>query len=93
MVLHDGHLIWIVDCYTTSDHFPYSQRNTEEINYIRNCVKVVVDAYTGATDFYVADPDDPMIRTWQRIFPAMFKPMSSMPAICASTSATLRTSS
>ena len=78
LVLHDGHLIWIIDCYTTSDHFPYSQRNSEGINYIRNAVKVVVDAYTGAVDFYVADPADPIIRTWQRIFPAMFKPMSAM---------------
>jgi uncharacterized protein len=78
LVLHDGHLVWILDCYTTSDHFPYSQRNSEGINYIRNSVKVVVDAYNGTTDFYVADPADPIIRTWQRIFPAMFKPISAM---------------
>ena len=78
LVLHDGHLVWIIDCYTTSDHFPYSQRNSEGINYIRNSVKVVVDAYNGTTDFYVADPADPIIRTWQRIFPAMFKPISAM---------------
>ncbi|MGA7762417.1 MAG: UPF0182 family protein [Candidatus Binataceae bacterium] len=78
VVLHDGHLVWILDCYTTSDHFPYSQRNSEGINYIRNSVKVVVDAYNGTTDFYVADPADPIIRTWQRIFPAMFKPISAM---------------
>jgi uncharacterized protein len=78
VVLHDGHLVWILDCYTTSDHFPYSQRNSEGINYIRNSVKVVIDAYNGTTDFYVADPADPIIRTWQRIFPAMFKPMSAM---------------
>src|SRR3984893_2123756 len=80
LVLHDGRLVWIIDCYTTSDHFPYSQRNSEGINYIRNSVKVVVDAYNGTTDFYVADPTDPVIRTWQRIFPALFKPMSAMPA-------------
>ena len=80
VVMHDGRLVWIVDCYTTSDHFPYSQRNAEGINYIRNSVKVVVDAYNGTTDFYVADPTDPVIRTWQRIFPALFKPMSAMPA-------------
>ena len=47
IVLHDGRLVWIVDCYTTSDHYPYSQRNPDQINYIRNSVKVVVDAYTG----------------------------------------------
>jgi uncharacterized protein len=79
LVLHDGHLVWILDCYTTSDHFPYSQRNSEGINYIRNSVKVVIDAYDGSTDFYVADPADPIIQTWQRIFPAMFKPLSAMP--------------
>jgi uncharacterized membrane protein (UPF0182 family) len=78
LVLHDGRLVWIIDCYTTSDHFPYSQRNSEGINYIRNSVKVVVDAYNGTADFYVADPADPIIRTWQRIFPAMFKPISAM---------------
>jgi uncharacterized protein len=78
LVLHDGRLVWIIDCYTTSDHFPYSQRNSEGINYIRNSVKVVVDAYNGTADFYVADPADPIIRTWERIFPAMFKPISAM---------------
>ena len=50
IVLHDGRLAWIVDCYTTSDRFPYSQRNGEQINYIRNAVKVVIDAYTGANN-------------------------------------------
>ena len=79
-VILNGRMVWIVDCYTTSDHYPYSQRNADGINYIRNSVKVVVDAYTGGTDFYVADPEDPVIKTWQRIFPAMFKPMSAMPA-------------
>jgi len=80
MVLHDGQLDWIVDGYTFSDHYPYSQINGDGINYIRNSVKVVVNAYSGRTDFYVADADDPIIRTWQRIYPGMFKPMSEMPA-------------
>ncbi|HVA69166.1 MAG TPA: UPF0182 family protein [Candidatus Binataceae bacterium] len=80
IVLHNGRLVWIVDCYTTSDHYPYSQRNADDINYIRNSVKVVIDAYNGTTDFYVADPNDPVIQTWQRIFPAMFKPLSAMSA-------------
>ncbi|MGD0288691.1 MAG: UPF0182 family protein [Candidatus Binataceae bacterium] len=75
-----GQLNWIVDGYTYSDHYPYSQINGDGINYIRNSVKVVIDAYSGRTDFYVSDPDDPLIRTWQRIYPAMFKPMSEMPA-------------
>ncbi len=79
MVIHDGRLFWIVDCYTVSDHYPYSQRNADGINYIRNSVKVVIDAYTGATDFYVSDPEDPVIRTWQAIFPALFKPLTALP--------------
>ena len=79
-VILNGRMVWIVDCYTTSDHYPYSQRNADGINYIRNSVKVVVDAYTGNTDFYVSDPEDPVIKTWQRVFPAMFRPMSAMPA-------------
>ncbi|HKD70013.1 MAG TPA: UPF0182 family protein [Candidatus Binataceae bacterium] len=80
IVLHSGRLSWIVDCYTTSDHFPYSQRNADQINYIRNSVKAVVDAYTGHTVLYVADPEDPIVQTWQRIFPTLFQPLSSMPA-------------
>jgi uncharacterized membrane protein (UPF0182 family) len=78
IVLHDGRLVWIVDCYTTSDHYPYSQRNPDGINYIRNPVKVVIDAYSGKTSFYISDPDDPIVRTWQRIFPDLFKPLSAM---------------
>ncbi len=78
-VVHDGHLVWILDAYTTSDHFPYSQRNADGINYIRNSIKATVDAYTGQTTFYVADPDDPIIRTWERIFPGLFKPLDAMP--------------
>ena len=80
LVVHDGGLYWLMDTYAVSDHYPYSQRNTLGINYIRNSVKVVVNAYTGETDFYVADPEDPVIRTWQRIYPGMFKPLSEMPA-------------
>jgi uncharacterized membrane protein (UPF0182 family) len=79
LVVHRGGLYWIVDTYTVSDHYPYSQRNTLGINYIRNSVKVVVNAYTGATEFYVADPEDPVIRTWERIYPRVFKPLSEMP--------------
>ena len=80
LVVYGGRLYWIIDTYTVSDHYPYSQRNTLGINYIRNSVKVVVNAYTGATDFYVADPEDPVIRTWERVYPGLFKPLSTMPA-------------
>ncbi|HTW90068.1 MAG TPA: UPF0182 family protein [Candidatus Binataceae bacterium] len=79
MVVYNGGLVWILDTYTTSDHYPYSQSNGDQINYIRNPVKVVIDAYTGKTDFYVSDPDDPIIKTWERIFPSMFKPLAAMP--------------
>jgi uncharacterized membrane protein (UPF0182 family) len=79
LVVHDGGLDWIIDTYTVSDHYPYSQRNTLGINYIRNSVKVVVNAYTGRVDFYVSDPEDPIIRTWERIYPGVFKPMTEMP--------------
>jgi len=80
IVLHDGRLSWIIDCYTTSDHYPYSQRNADGINYIRNSVKAVIDAYTGQTTLYVADPQDPIIQTWERIFPRLFRPLSAMPS-------------
>jgi uncharacterized membrane protein (UPF0182 family) len=80
LVVHNGGLVWILDTYTTSDHYPYSQRNGDQLNYIRNSVKVSVDAYSGKTDFYISDPEDPIIRTWARIFPGMFKPLSAMPA-------------
>jgi uncharacterized protein len=80
LVVHDGALYWIMDTYTVSDHYPYSQRNTLGISYIRNSVKVVINAYTGKTEFYVSDPDDPMIRTWERIYPGMFKPLNEMAA-------------
>jgi uncharacterized protein len=78
IVVHNGGLYWIVDCYTVSDHFPYSQKDDDQVNYIRNSVKAVINAYTGETSFYIADPADPVIRTWERIYPTMFKPMSGM---------------
>ncbi|BAY16020.1 hypothetical protein NIES21_18430 [Anabaenopsis circularis NIES-21] len=75
-----NYLYWIVDAYTTSDRYPYSDPNNEGINYIRNSVKVVIDAYNGTVNFYIADFSDPIIRTWANIFPKMFKPLSAMPA-------------
>jgi hypothetical protein len=78
-VLLNGKLVWIVDAYTISDRYPYSQ-DTDGINYIRNSVKAVVDAYDGTTTLYVADAEDPVIETWQNIFPGMFKPLSAMSA-------------
>ncbi|WGV23987.1 UPF0182 family protein [Halotia branconii] len=74
-----NYLYWIVDAYTTSDRYPYSDTGTHSINYIRNSVKVVIDAYHGSINFYIADPRDPIIATWSAIFPNMFKPLSAMP--------------
>lgn len=77
---NDGKLYWIIDAYTTSDRFPYSAPFRNSLNYIRNSVKIVVDAYTGTTTFYVVDPSDPLITAYQRIFPNLFRPLSEMPA-------------
>ncbi|MDZ8189562.1 MAG: UPF0182 family protein [Nostoc sp. ChiSLP02] len=74
-----SYLYWIVDAYTTSDRYPYSDADSNGINYIRNSVKVVVDAYHGIVNFYIADRNDPLIATWSRIFPNTFKPFSAMP--------------
>jgi hypothetical protein len=79
MVIADGKLYWIADAYTTTSRYPYSQPSGG-LNYIRNSVKVVLDAYNGTMNFYVFDPTDPIIRTYEKIFPGMFKPASSMPA-------------
>ncbi len=81
LTISDGRLIWVQDAYTVSDMLPYSQRNQPGgINYIRNAVKVVVDAYDGTPVFYIADPQDPLVRTYQRIFPSLFQPLEQMPA-------------
>jgi hypothetical protein len=78
----DGRLSWIMDAYTVSDSYPYSthyQLDGNPINYMRNSVKVVVDAYNGTTTFYVFDPDDPIIAAYRRIFPSLFKDAAMMP--------------
>ncbi len=75
-----NHLYWIVDAYTTSNHYPYADPEADQFNYIRNSVKVVVDAYTGAVDFYAVDLQDPILQAWQRVFPGLFQPLSAMPA-------------
>ncbi|NJN10404.1 MAG: COG1615 family transporter [Richelia sp. RM2_1_2] len=73
------YLYWIIDAYTTSNHYPYSDPGKNQFNYIRNSVKIVVDAYNGDVNFYIADSTDPIINTLQAIFPSMFKPLSEMP--------------
>lgn len=74
-----NYLYWIVDAYTTSDRYPYSDPGEREFNYIRNPVKVVIDAYNGRVNFYISNPDDPIIQTWQKILPDFFKPLEEMP--------------
>jgi uncharacterized membrane protein (UPF0182 family) len=80
-VIADGKIYWIVDGFTTSNMFPYSEPLAAGgANYIRNSVKVVVDAYNGSVDFYQADQDDPLIETVKQIFPGLIKPLEQMPA-------------
>ena len=79
----DGRLYWMMDAFTTSDTYPYArhyQIDGNPVNYIRNSVKVVIDAYDGKTTFYVFDPEDPIIAGYRRIFPDLFQDASSMPA-------------
>jgi uncharacterized membrane protein (UPF0182 family) len=79
----DGRLSWIMDAFTTSDSYPYSRhyaQDDDSINYMRNSVKVVVDAYNGTTTFYTFDAKDPVLAAYARIFPSMFKDASLMPA-------------
>ena len=79
----DGRLSWIIDAFTTSDTYPYSSHyglNNQSINYMRNSVKVVIDAYNGTTTFYVFDPEDPILAAYRNIFPGLFKSEAEMPA-------------
>jgi uncharacterized protein len=79
---NDGRLSWIMDGFTFSDSYPYSthhQLGENSINYVRNSVKVIIDAYDGTTTFYIFDSQDPIIAAWRRIFPSLFKDASTMP--------------
>src|SRR5271169_4618301 len=79
----DGRLSWIMDAFTLSDSYPYSSHyrlDNNPINYMRNSVKVVIDAYDGTTTFYVFDKEDPIIAAYQRIFPDLFKDAALMPS-------------
>ena len=86
-----NYLYWIVDAYTVSEHYPYSDpsllrgnkleaNSNNRFNYIRNSVKVVIDAYHGSVNFYIADPNEPMIQAWAGVFPGMFKSINELPA-------------
>jgi uncharacterized protein len=87
----DGRLAYIQDAYTASDRFPHAQQfnpgdlettglGGSPFNYLRNSVKIVVDAYDGTMTFYANDPSDPLLRAWQGVFPTLFRPMSEFPA-------------
>ncbi len=82
LVSADGRLVWIWDAYTSSDRYPNAQPLDGDLftgaNYVRNSVKVVIDAYDGSIRFYSADPNDPIIEAWARIFPNLFQPISSL---------------
>lgn len=88
LTVADGKLVWILDAYTISDRYPYSEPISLQrgrgirplkVNYIRNSVKATVDAYDGTVRFYVSDPEDPLIQTWSGIFPELFRPEEEMP--------------
>jgi len=81
MVVSDsGSLHWIMDAYTTTSRYPYAYRANDGTAYIRNSIKVVIDAYDGTVQPFVADANDPLIQTWAKIFPGVFQPLDSMPA-------------
>jgi uncharacterized membrane protein (UPF0182 family) len=79
----DGRLSWVMDAFTSSDSYPYSTHyslDNQSINYMRNSVKAVVDAYDGTTTFYIFDNEDPILATYRQIFPSLFKDAATMPA-------------
>jgi hypothetical protein len=78
-VVSDGRIFWIQDAYTTSDRYPYST-SSGGVNYIRNSVKIVIDAYQGSVSFYAAEPSDPISQTLAKIFPQLMRPLAEMPA-------------
>jgi len=80
VIRQDGRLTWIIDGYTTSNRFPYSEPVRGLGNYIRNSVKAVVDAYDGTLAFYISEPDDPVIKAYAQAFPGLLQPLSAMPA-------------
>ncbi len=81
IVCADGSLYWILDAYTTSELYPYSEpySNETRVNYIRNSVKVIINAYDGDIDYYICDETDPLVNTLAGIYPGLFKPLSAMP--------------
>jgi uncharacterized membrane protein (UPF0182 family) len=79
LVVHRGRLIWMIDGYTASSHFPYATPYSQNTNYIRNSVVATVDAYSGETHFYIKDDKDPIIMSTHAMYPSLLKPLSDMP--------------
>ncbi len=80
LVVDQGRLVWIQDAYTTGERFPYAEPTESGISYIRNSVKIVVDAFQGDVSFYAIDPNDPVLRVYAAAFPGVFQPFDAMPA-------------
>ncbi len=78
MVIADGRLWWVQDAYTTTERYPYSTPQSG-VNYLRNSVKIVVDAYNGTMTYFVFDTEDPLLRTYQAAYPDLFTPRDKMP--------------
>ncbi len=79
-VISNGKIYWIIDAYTTSDRYPYSQPDSNGDNYMRNSIKVVMDAVNGTTNFYIVDNTDPIAKSYSKIFPDLFKSADKIPA-------------
>ena len=79
IVISDGRIFWIQDGYTRSDRYPYSTETPGVGNYMRNSVKMVLDAYNGKVQLFVSDPDDPIIQVYERIYPGVYQPLSEIP--------------
>jgi uncharacterized membrane protein (UPF0182 family) len=79
VIREDGRLQWILDAYTSSNQYPYAQRLSDGTNYLRNSVKVVIDAYDGTIEAYVVEADDPVIQTYAKAFAGIFRPLDDMP--------------
>jgi uncharacterized membrane protein (UPF0182 family) len=80
VVTDSGRLRWIIDAYTATSRYPYAQPLADGTNYMRNSVKVVIDAFDGAVTAYLADPRDPLVLTLAKVFPGIFRPLEAMPA-------------
>ena len=91
LIIDNGRLVWMIDAYTYTNRFPYSQSLVNIGNYMRNSVKITVDAYNGNLVFYQMDQDDPIINAWGKVFPNLLTPGTEMPERCVNTSVTHRT--